>query len=161
MLLKNAVVSIGLATGLFSMSGVAPALGAAPRQATQLQDRAVAGDADAQVALGTRFMSDFDDENAVKWFRRAADQGHITAQGYLGMFYSDALSSLPYDPVAAYMWFSLAIKQLQELKNPTFKNSDDYDKLLSARDRIAARMTGARIAEAKLLARAWRPTPEK
>jgi hypothetical protein len=74
----------------------------------QLADQ---GDAAAQFALGVRYETGDgvpqDDEEAVRWFNRAAEQDDPGAQGMLGAYYS-AGRSVPADPVKAYFWSILA-----------------------------------------------------
>ena len=76
-----------------------------------IQERAEAGDADAQLQLGHLYESgegvpkDFTE--AAKWYRKAAEQGNAEAQLYLGCLYSIG-RGVPKDFAAAYMWFSLA-----------------------------------------------------
>jgi hypothetical protein len=43
----------------------------------------------------------------VKWFCRAAEQGHAGAQSNLGVIYGEG-QGVPQDYVLAHMWFSLA-----------------------------------------------------
>jgi Sel1 repeat len=44
-----------------------------------------------------------DDPAAASWYRKAADQGYVAAQYYLGSMYFDGQ-----DYVSAHMWFNLA-----------------------------------------------------
>ena len=57
----------------------------------QLQSKAEAGDAGAQLALGRAYQDGNgvapNDELAVKWYRKAAEQGNATAQNNLGIMY--------------------------------------------------------------------------
>ena len=84
---------------------------------------------------------------AAKWFRRAADQGHIGAQVYLGLSYATGLG-VPQDNTHAYMWLSVAAAR------------GDPD-AISNRNRVARQMTPAQIAEAQKLAREWKSKPER
>ena len=85
-----------------------------------------------------------DDAEALKWYRKAAEQGYALAQTNLGFMY-DHGRGVPQDYVLAHMWFNLAVAAAG--------NS------AMARD-IAAKMTPAQIAEAQKLAREWKPTPD-
>jgi TPR repeat protein len=89
-----------------------------------------------------------DDTEAVKWYRKAAEQGHAVAQSYLGVMYAKG-QGVPRDYVQAYKWFTLAaIKgNAQSVKN---------------RDKVASMMTPAQIAAAQKLEREWTGAhPEK
>jgi TPR repeat protein len=46
-------------------------------------------------------------DEAAKWFRLAADQGHVVAQDVLGGLYFSGRGVLK-DYVVAYMWLSLS-----------------------------------------------------
>ena len=47
---------------------------------------------------------------AMKWFRKAAEQGHADAQSYLGLMYTE-YTGVPEDYVKTYMCLSLASAQ--------------------------------------------------
>jgi TPR repeat protein len=79
----------------------------------------------------------------VKWFRKAADQGHAAAQHNLGFMYHNGLG-VPQDYVMAHMWFNLAAALGDE-------------KALKTRDALAKNMTSEQITEAQRLAREWKP----
>jgi TPR repeat protein len=79
---------------------------------------------------------------AVKWYRRAAEQGGDMAQLKLGEMYSEA-RGWPEDLVQAHMWFNLAAAHSGFGANK--------------RDALARRMTPEQIAEAERLAREWKP----
>jgi TPR repeat protein len=81
---------------------------------------------------------------AMKWFRKAADQGWARAQANLGDMYAQGLGAAQ-DKSVALMWLNLAVAQ-------GFKDAT------SARDKLAANMTPDQIAEAQRLAREWKPT---
>ncbi len=80
---------------------------------------------------------------AAKWFRKAAGQGVVQAQQSLGVMYGMG-RGVEKDDVRAYMWSELAA-------------SGGDVKAKAVRGILAERMTPARIAEAKRLAREWRP----
>jgi TPR repeat protein len=83
---------------------------------------------------------------AVRWYRKAADQGLAHAQFNLGARYVQG-QGVPQDYVSAHMWLSLSAAQ----------NNNDATKF---RDMIAAKMTPAQIAEAQKLAREWKSTKQ-
>ena len=63
-------------------------------QIATLRDLAEAGDPDAQTELGVRYQDGYrgvrrDYAEAVRWFRRSADQGHALGQAFLGFMYSN------------------------------------------------------------------------
>jgi len=69
------------------------------------------GDAAAQFALGVRYEMGSgvpqDDQEAVRWFNKAAEQDEPGAQGALAAYYW-AGRGIPADPVKAYFWSILA-----------------------------------------------------
>ena len=54
-----------------------------------------------------------DDVEGVKWFRKAAEQGHVKAQYNLGTMYVEG-HGVPDNDVEAYAWFSVAATNGQE-----------------------------------------------
>ena len=53
------------------------------------------------------------DAEAVKWYRKAADQGHAKAQSNLGVMYYNG-DGVPENHVRAYVWLSMAKTQGDE-----------------------------------------------
>jgi uncharacterized protein len=86
----------------------------------------------------------------MKWFRRAAGQGNAAAQNDLGLMY-DRRQGVPQDYVQAHKWFSLAAARFPASK------TGEREQAVRNRDRVAAKMTAAQIAEAQRLAREWKP----
>lgn len=82
---------------------------------------------------------------AVKWYRRAAEQGYAGAQNNLGFMYGNG-HGVPQNYVLAHMWFNLAASQGHEL------SLGSADGESGNRDKIAKRMTPAQIARAQALA---------
>ena len=73
-------------------------------------------------------------EQAIKWFRRAANQGDTASQGALGSCYFDGLG-VPKNRVEAYKWFNLAATK-------------NLVGAAGLRDSLASEMTSEEIAEA-------------
>ena len=80
---------------------------------------------------------------AVNWYKKAAEQGHVDAQSNLGSMYYKG-EGVPKDFVIAYMWRNLAAAQGSEIAR-------------KARDALEEVMTPAQIAEAQKLSREWKP----
>ena len=80
---------------------------------------------------------------AVRLYRKAAEQGLVEAQYNLGVMYAEG-QGVRQDFVQAHMWFDLAAASgdLSARKNSEI---------------IAAKMTPSQIAEAQRLAREWKP----
>jgi uncharacterized protein len=109
------------------------------------------------------------DADALTWYRRAAnkiyDSSHLTLmhgpQYNLAAMYASGRGTSK-DNVQAYMWFTLAAK-LGDVRSPeplgvaSFGSSKET--ALEQRDRVAALMTSAEIAEGEKLARGWSPHP--
>ena len=89
-----------------------------------------------------------DDAKAVKWYRKAAEQGNADAQFFLGFMY-DAGRGVPQDDAQAHMWYNLAASR--------FPPGENLDRAVKIRDLLAKMMTPAQIAEAQKLAREWKP----
>jgi uncharacterized protein len=82
---------------------------------------------------------------AVRWYLRAANQGNELAQQKLGLLYERG-DGVQKDYVQAYMWYKLGA-----INGGTIG--------AMKRDNLAARMTSDQLAEAKKLAREWKPKP--
>ena len=103
--------------------------------------------APAQFYLGLMYMNGVgvaqDHGEAAKWIRKAADQGLALAQFILGVMYDNG-QGVAQDYVQAHMWFDLAASRF-------------VGDAVKDRDRAAATMTPAQVAEAQRLAREWQP----
>ena len=151
---------IALAAVLVGITVLAPS----PTQAQQprfdridpplddIRARAEQGDAEAQFHLGVKYDGGFwrRPQEAVQWYRRAANQGHARAQANLGLMLGEG-RGVPRDYVEAHLWSSLAAAQL---------TGEDRELAVKNRDALAARMTADQIADAQRRAREWTPTPE-
>jgi len=80
----------------------------------QLQSKADAGDASAQLALGRAYQDGNgvpqNDEQAAKWYRQAATQGNAQAQNNLGTMYRSG-SGVEKNKEEAVNWYRKAAKQ--------------------------------------------------
>lgn len=125
---------------LVALAGFQPGL-AEDQDFKQLREAAEQGEAKAQYNLGVMYYKgDGVPQHygeAAKWFLQAAEQGHAEAQYNLGVMYRDG-QGLPRKFVNAHVLFNLAAAQGDK------KASKD-------RDRLAARMTRERVAEAQQL----------
>jgi uncharacterized protein len=127
----------------------------------------------AQNILGIAYEHGFSveqsDADALAWYRLAAnnvyDASHLTLmhgpQYNLAAMYA-AGRAISKDNVRAYMWFTLAAK-LGDVKSPDLPGVAAFgspkETALEQRDKVAALMTSAEIAEAEKLAREWAPHP--
>ena len=81
-----------------------------------------------------------DDAEAVKWYRKAADQGLTLAQFKLGGMYYNG-EGVPENHVRAYAWWNLV----------SASNSSWGTKAKAAKEVLASGMTPEQIAEAQKL----------
>jgi hypothetical protein len=84
---------------------------------------------------------------AVRWYRKAADQGYLNAQTILGFMYAQG-QGVPQDYAEAHMWLNLAASRA---------SGENQKKYAEARESIAKKMTSQQIAEAQRRAREWKP----
>lgn len=84
-----------------------------------------------------------DSQEAMRAWRRAAEQGDAEGQYNLGLMY-DKGQGVPQDFIRAYMWYHLAAEAL---------SGDDAMVAIKLRDRVASRMSAAQIAKALEMAR--------
>jgi TPR repeat protein len=145
---------------------------------------AESGDMIAEHALVGLFIQKGDHVQALRWLKRAAEHGHPDAQRQLGMRYfrgegvpqnhSEAASwyiratqqgdvpalsmagalywlgqGVPQDFVEAHKWYNLAAAEM----GPRYDDGGD-------RDKVAAKMTPAQVAEAQARAARWKAVPE-
>jgi TPR repeat protein len=95
---------------------VLTAVGFAADDFAATKKKAEAGDAKAQFNLGLRYQKGVpygfnkDADEAVKWYRLAADQGNAHAQYKLGEMYDEG-DGVPKDYAEAVKWFRLAAEQ--------------------------------------------------
>ena len=106
------------------------------------------GDAKAQYELGRAFFSGTlgvakDEAEAVKWFRKAAEQNVADAQYNLGVCY-DSGEGVAKDEIEAYKWWLLAAGQ----------GNDDAKYNMTI---VENKMTREQIAEGQRLARDFKP----
>jgi len=89
------------------------------------------------------------DAEAMKWMRRSADMNHYESQYYMGKL-NESGRKVEHDLVAAYMWFSLAVKSAP----------NDRDAAYTTRElrRLEKKLKPEQIANAKQMAEAWKPT---
>jgi TPR repeat protein len=87
---------------------------------------------------------------AAKWYRKAAEQGDADAQNRLGSMYGTG-QGVPQDLVEAHKWFSLAAS------GDPATDAESRQDAARNRDLVAGKMTPEQIAEARKLAREWRP----
>lgn len=110
---------------------------------------AAQGDAGAMTRLGVMSIGGQgvapSPAEAMKWYQRAADRGFATAQYELGMMYFDN-PGVAQDFVQAHLWLSLA-------------EARGHKEAGLWRDKVAAKMKPAQLAEARRLARAWKAKP--
>ena len=79
------------------------------------------------------------DKEAVKWYRKSAEQGISEAQYNLGLMYMEG-EGVPQDNIYAHVWFNIAA-------------SNGSDLGAGNRNIVVERMTKDQIAEAQRLAR--------
>ncbi len=114
----------------------------------------------------------------MKWYRRAAEQGHAQAQYNLGLMYANG-QGVPQDEQEAVKWFRLGAEQGYAIAQYTLglmygkgqgvpqdfvlahmwanlAASQGGDKAVEKRDATATFMTPNQIAEAQRLAREWK-----
>jgi hypothetical protein len=122
----------------------------------RLLKRARHGDVDAQFDLGKNYETgriglpkDF--SQALSWYRKAADQGDPYAEASLGILFNFG-KGVERDYAQAYMWFERAAMHAR---------GANRDSIIELRDAIAGNLTAKQIAEAKRLAREFKPEPKQ
>jgi TPR repeat protein len=85
-------------------------------------------------------------DEAARWYRKAADLGLASAQYELGVAYSSGLG-VPQGLAAAYEWMDLAVFRA---RGPV------RERYSAARDALSAQMTTAQLAEGQRRAAEWK-----
>jgi len=84
-----------------------------------------------------------DSFEAVKWYRKAAEQGIAAAQANLGNMYAQG-KGVPQDYVKAHKWYNLA-------------GAGGNNQGKQNRDVLEKKMTPSQVTEAQKLASEWKP----
>jgi TPR repeat protein len=92
-----------------------------------------------------------DYQEAVKWYRKGAQQGNVNAQNNLGRMYATRLG-IQQDFIRAHMWLSITAAAL---------NGDEAKNAMKFRNDVASRMTAAEIEKAQEMARRCQDTQFK
>jgi hypothetical protein len=92
-----------------------------------------------------------DHATANRIIRALAEKGDADAQYDLAVLYTSG-EDFPPDYVQAWKWYQLAVSRF------TPEEATMRERAAKSRDRLAAMMTSAQIAQAQRLAREWRPT---
>ena len=106
------------------------------------------GNVTAQNLLGGMYRTGYlqirqDPVESVKWYLMAANQADRDAQFRLGRSHETGTGT-DRNPVLAFMWYELAA-------------AGDHSQARENRDRLAASLSGEQLAEARRLARDWKP----
>jgi len=103
----------------------------------------------AQRSLGQLFFYKKNYARAVKWYRKAAEQGDSHSQMELGKMYLKG-EGLLQDYILAHMWLNLSVRS----------NGFDFSGI-KLRDALTKKMTPSQIEKAQKLAKRWRPKKKK
>jgi hypothetical protein len=138
----------------FWMAASAIAADVAPQDVNALKARAEAGEAAFQAYFGYLFASGSggvpqNNEEAFKWYHKAADQGYVPAEYNLGVLYDEG-RGVAQSHEAAYFWLSLAAASGGD-------RAAEYGK---RRDEAGLSLTLAQVDELKKRIAEWRPVKE-
>lgn len=104
---------------------------------------------DAQYYLGMMYYKGRglpkDSAEAMKWYRKAAEQGHAEAQFNLGSMFANG-QGVPKDYTQSYFWFNLVASR---------ESGEENRKASAARGRVAKQLTREQLQEAQRLAGEW------
>ena len=89
---------------------------------------------------------------ALIWYRRAADQGDVDSEIVLALAYAKGIG-VQQDDVEAYKWYDIAASLA--------KYADVKDDVTKRRDELGRAMSPAQIAEARKLAVDWKTRPSR
>jgi hypothetical protein len=146
-------LTILLLSALVATPSFAADATSAPQDIVALRARAENGEAAFQAYFGYLYSTgagglEKSDDEAFKWYKKAADQGYAPAQYNLGVFYDEG-RGVPQSHASAYFWLHLAAAI----------GKKDY---AARRDRSAQHLTLVQLSELKKRAAEWRafqPSP--
>lgn len=147
--------STSVTAGFYQQPSVSPTITPKPLR-ERLLERARSGDVEAQFELGKNYETGRiglpkDLAQAQYWYHKAADQGDPYAEASLGILFNFG-KGVQRDYAQAYMWYERAVMHAQ---------GGNRDSIVEMRDGIAENLTPQQIAEAKRLAREWKPVPKQ
>ena len=100
----------------------------------EYETQAQHGQADAQFQLGLILFHGLgvyiDEDSALVWFHKAAEQGYVRAQYNLGEIYKEGRVT-PQDFVQSHMWFSLVAQSDDALAAAARTNCDLLEEYLT------------------------------
>jgi TPR repeat protein len=91
-------------------------------------------------------------DEALVWYRRAADQGDVDSEVVLALAYAKGIG-VEKSEVEAYKWYDIAASLA--------KYADVKDDVVRRRNELARAMSPSQIEEAKKLAADWKPRPNR
>ena len=128
-------------------------IGDFPKAIAEFQALADQGDIDGQYFLGLFYHNGFgvkrDQAESLKWFLKAAQQGDARSQYYAGIMHA-AGQGVAKDLPVADMWLSLSAANPKSSYRDSLYTKEEIDK-------IEKKMTPEQIAQAKDLAKSWKP----
>jgi uncharacterized protein len=86
-------------------------------------------------------------DEALLWYRRAAEQGDVDAEIVLALAYAKGIG-VGQSEIEAYKWYEIALSLA--------KYADVRDDVVKRREELARAMSAAQIDEAKKLAAEWK-----
>ena len=95
---------------------------------------------------GQRVPQDY--ATAVKWWRKAADEGDARSQFNLGIMY-DIGRGVPQDYIETHKWYKLA--------PPGLNTKEEHGQAVKNRDKVASFMTPEQLAKTQERARELKP----
>ena len=130
-------------------------IGDFPKAIAEFQALADQGDIEGQYFLGLFYHNGFgvkrDQAESLKWFLKAAQQGDARSQYYAGIMHA-AGQGVAKDLPMADMWLSLSAANPKSSYRDSLYTKEEIDK-------IEKKMTPEQIAQAKDLAKSWKPQP--
>ena len=153
--MKINLLMSSLALSLFvGLTAQAPVVSASGTSTADLLVLAEGDNTMAQRTLGERYALGIegvtqDLNQAVFWYKKAADKGDTEALQYLGYAYGQGLG-VPQDWVQAHMWFSLVGTASRKKVAPQHKELAERNRKL-----VETKMTPKQIEEAQALASDW------
>lgn len=148
---KDMIIRLALASVVAALTVAAQAPAQKPLR-ERLLESAKKGDAEAQFELAKNYETGRiglpkDLQQAQHWYHAAADQGDPYALASLGILYNFG-KGVRQDYVQAFMYYELAVERAA---------GGNRDSIVELRDDLAKDMNATQLAEARRMAKNWKP----
>jgi hypothetical protein len=157
--MRRLIVVLALLSPAYAYAGfdeavAAYSVGDYPKALSEFKPLAEQGDTKSQYFVGFLYHHGYgtavDQTEAAKWFMKAAAKGDATSMFYLGKM-AEKGEGMPKDLSVAHMWLALSADNSANVRDAGYTREDLR--------KLERKMSAEQIAQAKEMAKAWKPAP--